>query len=90
MDLTLLEIHLDGAQFGPATLGGRGEHDETVSSGATESGSGSVEGSRSAARRALRSAPIVIALGVAVGYAISRRFGRGDGSLDAEAVEIEA
>ena len=87
MDVTLFEIHLDDAQFGPATIGSTAD-DEGAATGAAESDSG--EGSRSVAGRVLRSAPVVVALGVAVGYAISRRFGGDDGVFDAETVEIEA
>ena len=88
MDVTLFEIHLDGAQFGPATIGGESEGNEATA-GPVEGGSGG-----RSAPRALRFVPVFVA--VAVGYAAWRRFrggSDGDGDAldaDAEAVEIEA
>jgi hypothetical protein len=99
MDITLFEIHLDGAQFGPATIGdemmermgkksGTGEPAESEmvdESGESESGGRS--------RSPPRFLPVVVLLGIAVGYAVSRRFRGGDEGtmdVDAEAVEIEA
>jgi hypothetical protein len=93
MDVTLFEIHLDGAQFGPATIGGESEAEDAtagpVGGGPVEGGSG-----ERSAPRALRFVPVLVA--VAVGYAAMRRFrGGGDedalvATPDAEAVEIEA
>ena len=88
MDVTLFEIHLDGAQFGPTTIGGESESEEATA-GPVEGGSG-----ERSAPGALRFVPVLVA--VAVGYAAMRRFrGGGDedalvATPDAEAVEIEA
>lgn len=97
MNITLFEINLDGAQFGPATIGkpvrdkraGRERMDEetTVVTGSDESRS---DGSGRAGGFA-RFTPVLIVIGTAVGYAAFRRF-RGSGAVDvdAEPVEIEA
>ena len=88
MDITFFEIHLDGAQFGPTTIGGESEAEEATAS-PVEGGSG-----ERSAPRALRFVPVLVA--VAVAYAVSRRLRGGEdedafvATPDAEAVEIEA
>lgn len=93
MDVTLFEIHLDGAQFGPASIGDATDDDETIASGALEAHSdehGPDEGSRSFARRVLPFVPVAIAFVVVVRYAVSRRSGGDALDADAESVEIAA
>lgn len=99
MEVTLFEIHLDGAQFGPAAIGdemmermgrmgrSREMHEETTMDETSEG-----RRSRSMARRAVRFVPVVVVFAVA-GYAARRRFRGGSEEMvddDAEAVEIEA
>jgi hypothetical protein len=96
MDITLFEIHLDGAQFGPATIGGEPAGDEGVDEEATVATGGDGSGGRSGSPP--RFVPVVLAVAIAAGYVAYRRF-RGGGAavhgdeapdVDAEAVEIEA
>ncbi|MFC6940335.1 hypothetical protein ACFQE8_10230 [Salinirubellus sp. GCM10025818] len=102
MDITLFEINLDGAQFGPATIGepvrgkrAKGERmteGTTVVTGAGDSGAngnGTSGGGR--AGRFARFTPVLVVAGVAVGYAAFRRFRDRSPRLgvDAEPVEIE-
>jgi hypothetical protein len=80
MDLTLVEINVDGAQFGPA--GPEGE--ETANRG--------VESDRPdrLARRTLLLDPAAVAFAAAVGYAASRWFRDDRGpAVDGEPVAIE-
>lgn len=86
MDLTLVEVNVDGTLFGSATVGTGPEGDEAETPGTAESD----PAGRSVARRVLPLDPAAVAFAAAVGYVASRRFGRDRGTtIDGEPVEIE-
>ena len=86
MDITFFEIHLDGAQFGPKTIGdakwsGETEGDTTEGERTDEettvvTGEGS-SGGRS--RSPPRFAPLFVLFALGAGYVAFRRFRGGDG-----------
>ena len=101
MDITFFEIHLDGAQFGPKSIGdamwGSETGDGTMEDGTMEGERMDEETSGGRSRSPARFAPLFALFAVGAGYVAYRRFGRGggdDGSesfdADVEAVEIEA
>lgn len=91
MDLTILEIHLDGAQFGPERIGddGTDRSAETRVEAGPEREDASGTDSGGLSRALLLAVPVFVALGVAAGYALSRRLTE-EPMDDAETVEIEA
>ena len=104
MDITFFEIHLDGAQFGPktigdATWGGETEEDATEGERMDEETTVVTGEEPSGGRSPPRFAPLFVLFVVGAGYVAYRRFRRGDdgdavetfdADPDAEAVEIEA
>jgi hypothetical protein len=104
MDITFFEIHLDGAQFGPKTIGdakwGDAMADDAMEGERTDEETTVVTGEESYGGRSRsppRFAPLFVLFVVGAGYVAYRRFRGGDDGdggesfdADAEAVEIEA
>lgn len=77
-NLTLFEIQLDGAQFGPRSMGGSEGHDEEISETSETSGRG-------------RFLPVFMLAFLAIGAGLLYRRSRSaDVELDAESDEAEA
>jgi hypothetical protein len=101
MDITFFEIHLDGAQFGPKTIGdtkwGDAMADDAMDGETTErermdEGTTVVTGEESSGGRSRsppRFAPLFVLFALGAGYVAFRRFRRGDDGDGGESFDVD-